>query len=252
MSVLGRDVTAHYDGHLALAASDFDVPEVGITAVIGPNGSGKTTLLHAIAGLLPVAGQLEVLGTSPAAARRHVSYVLQSLVVPPTTPMTVREAVGMGRYPEVGWFRRYRRIDRERVQEALARLQIEDLADRHLHELSGGQRQRVYVAQGLVQDHQLLLLDEPLTGLDLVSTRAIDQLIHQERESASVVLTTHDLAEARAADHVILVSGRVISSGPPERVCTRPNLEVAFGLTAAHGWEGFLDDPAHNPHGDTP
>jgi manganese transport system ATP-binding protein len=130
------------------------------------------------------------------------------MIVPPTTPMTVRETIGMGRYPSSGWWRPFARRDRQRIDEAMRRLHIDDLAGRHLSELSGGQRQRVYVAQGLVQDHSVLLLDEPLTGLDIVSAQTIDAIIHEERDrGASVVLTTHDLDEARAADHVVIVSG---------------------------------------------
>jgi manganese transport system ATP-binding protein len=245
------DLVLRYGGHTALDRSTFTIPSRGITAVIGPNGSGKSTVLNAVAGLLPAAsGTLRVLGRSPQKARSEISYVLQSMVVPPTTPMTVRETVGMGRYPSSGWWKPFSSTDRERIDEALRRLEIEDLAGRHLHELSGGQRQRVYVAQGLVQEHALLLLDEPLTGLDIVSTRTIDTIIHEERDrGGSVVLTTHDLDEARAADHVLLVSGRVIASGPPEEVCDRRNIEVAFGLGSLHEWQGFLDDPAHDPHG---
>jgi len=250
--VEGRDVVLRYDGHTAVDRSTFAIPAGGITAVIGPNGSGKSTLLHAMAGLLSVAeGSLETLGRSPVRSRPQISYVLQSMVVPATTPMTVRETVAMGRYPSLGWFRRLTPGDRARVREAMRRLEIADLAGRHLHELSGGQRQRVYVAQGLVQDHRLLLLDEPLTGLDVVSAQTIDRIIHEERAlGGSIVLTTHDLEEARAADHVVLTGSRVVSSGPPAAVCTPEYLMEAFGLGSVHGWKGFLDDPAHDPHGD--
>lgn len=246
------DLVLRYGDRVALDASTFTVPRVPVTAVIGPNGSGKSTLLNAFSGLVPVSeGSLRVLGTTPAHARSQISSVLQSTVVPPGTPLTVREAVGMGRYPAVGPFGRFRRRDRERVRDALRQLDIEDLAERHLHELSGGQRQRVLVAQGIAQDHRLLLLDEPLTGLDMTSARAIDNVIHGDRmDHRYVVLTTHDLDEARAADHVLLVSGHVVASGPPREVCTRRHLEVAFGLGSLHEWDGFLDDPAHDPHGD--
>jgi ABC-type Mn2+/Zn2+ transport system ATPase subunit len=118
-----------------------------------------------------------------------------------------------------------------------------------MRELSGGQRQRVLIAQGMVQEHDLLLLDEPLTGLDITSAATIDELIHEQRvDGCSVIMTTHDLDEARAADWVVLVSGRVVASGPPAQVCTRHNLEVAYGLGTTHEWEGFLDDPAHDTH----
>ena len=243
-------LTLKYGSHVALADSTFTIPLVGATAVIGPNGSGKSTLLSALAGLVPVAsGQLRVLGGPPDKARSRISYVLQATPVPTVTPITVREAVGLGRYPQVGLFRRFSRADREAVDGAMERMSITDLADRHLYQLSGGQRQRVYVAQGIVQEHEVLLLDEPLTGLDVNSAQTIDSLIHGERaDGCSVVLTTHDLDEARAADWVVLVNQRVLSSGPPSEVCTRHNLEVAFGLGALHDWEGFLDDPHGHHH----
>lgn len=128
----------------------------------------------------------------------------------------------------------------------MAQLEVTDLADRHLTELSGGQRQRAYVAQGLAQDHDLLLLDEPLTGLDLNSARTIDRIIHTDRDGGrAVVLTTHDLDEAFSADHVLLMNGRVLAAGPPKQVLTHRNLEIAYGLGALHEHPNrFLDDPA--------
>ncbi len=203
-----------------------------MTAIIGPNGSGKSTLLHAIAGLLPIsAGDLEVLGTSPDGGQRGVSYVLQYTTVPVGTPLTVAETVMMGRYPRLGLLGRPSRDDRSIVADAMDRLEITDLARRHLTELSGGQRQRVYVAQGIAQEHQMLLLDEPARG-------------------CTVVLTTHDLAEARAADHVILMGGRVIASGPPQQALTRDNLIAAYGLGALHDTDLEVPDfpTEHHDH----
>lgn len=245
--VEARALVLGYGRRTAVAASDFTIPAAAVTAIIGANGSGKSTLLHAIAGALPPrSGQLTVLGQPPAAAQRRLSYVLQSIAVPTGTPITVRETVGMGRYPSLGPWRRRRPADRERVAAAMRELEITDLANRHLSELSGGQRQRVFVAQGLVQDHDLLLLDEPLTGLDLTSARTIDRIIHTGRDHGrAVVLTTHDFDEALSADHVLLMNGRVLASGPPRRVLTRHNLEIAYGLGALHEHpKGFLDDPA--------
>lgn len=235
-AVVGRDVVVSRGSHVALRSSDFSIPSGAITAVIGPNGSGKSTLLHAIAGLLPLsAGTLTVLGATPALSQSQISYVLQYTTVPAGTPLTVQEAVMMGRYPTLGLLHRPGKADRERVQLAMERLEIIDLAHRHLTELSGGQRQRVYVAQGIAQDHHMLLLDEPLTGLDLNSARTIDSIIHDEpTRGCSVVLTTHDLEEAKAADHVILTSGRVVAYGPPAEVLTEENLISAYGLGALH------------------
>lgn len=242
------DLVVAYGGNVAVRASTFSIPARGVTAIIGPNGSGKSTLLNALAGVIePRSGRLTVLGGPPSDAFRRVAYVMQSVPVPESTPVTVREAVAMGRYATRGWFGRFTREDREHVRAALEVLDVADLARRHLGELSGGQRQRVYVAQGIAQEHQALLLDEPLTGLDLVSARTIDKIIHTEREHGhGVVLTTHDLDEARAADHVILMNGRVLAYGPPAQVLTRHNLETAYGLGSLHdSGEVFLDDPAH-------
>lgn len=244
------ELELRHGNHIALAASTFQVPRVGVVAVIGPNGAGKSTLLSALPGLLEIAsGTLQVLGSPPAQARSRISYVMQSMPVPRLTPITVREVVALGRLAELGLFRRYRAADHRAIAEAMSTMRISDLADRHMHELSGGQRQRVLIAQGIAQRHEVLVLDEPLTGLDLNSAATIDELIHQQRrDGCSVILTTHDLDEARAADWVILVSGRVVASGPPRVVCTRRNLEIAYGLGSVHDWEGFFDDPAHDQH----
>ena len=140
--------------------------------------------------------------------------------------------------------------DRKAVNDAMERLGITDLAHRHISKLSGGQRQRAFVAQGLAQDHDILLLDEPLTGIDLTTASAIDDVIHKEIESGcAVVMTTHDLTEAAVAGQVILVSGGVIACGSPDEVLTTENLRRAYGPALLHAGEEhvFLDDPAHFP-----
>lgn len=238
-AVVARDIVLHRGSRVAIDRSTFTIPAGRITAIIGPNGSGKSTLLHAIAGLLtPREGHLDVLGSTPSDSSMRtsgVSYVLQHTDIAAGTPLTVREAVGMARYPKLGLLRRPSHADRAKVDEAMSLLKIADLAERHLTELSGGQRQRVYVAQGVAQDHDILLLDEPLTGLDLLSAKTIDAIIHEEpQHGCAVVLTTHDLEEAAAADHVLLTCGRVLASGPPREVLTSANLATAYGLGALH------------------
>lgn len=238
---VGKQLQLGYDQVVAVAPSDVDIPLGRLTAIIGPNGSGKSTLLHAIGGLIrPQSGSLEV-----AHPRHRISYVMQSVAFPEGVPLSVREVVRMGRYPNSGWLGRFRGVDKQRIDDVMDRLNVTDLAARHLEELSGGQRQRVYVAQGMAQDHDALLLDEPLTGLDIVSARIIDEIIHDEtHRGRTVVLTTHDLAEARAADHVVLMSGRVVASGRPEEVLTEENLRLAYNLGELHENGGlFIDSP---------
>ncbi len=247
-AVVARDLVLGYGGRVAVAASTFTVPAGQVTAVIGPNGSGKSTLLNAIAGLIePLAGTLDV--AARAGGERAIAYVLQTTKVNDALPITVREVVTMGRYGGAR-FRRLDDEDRAAVAVAMNRTGIADLAGRHLHELSGGQRQRVFVAQGLAQRHALLLLDEPLTGIDLPTAQAIDAVIHDElTRGCTVVMTTHDLSEAQVADHVLLLSGRVVAAGAPDDVLTAANLAQAYGAALLHveGGQVLLDDPAHLP-----
>jgi manganese transport system ATP-binding protein len=230
-----------------LSAASFTIPSGAVTALIGPNGAGKSTLLNALAGLLhPRAGSLDI----PAAQRRGgVAYVLQATAVNEHLPLTVREAVTMGRYATAGAFRRLRSADRAAIDRAIDALDLDALANRPLHELSGGQRQRAFVAQGLAQDADLLLLDEPITGLDLVSRQHILEAIAAERAAGrAIVASTHDLGDASAADHLLLLAGRVVASGRPDDVLTDTNLADAYGghLLRVGGSTLILDDHPHH------
>jgi iron complex transport system ATP-binding protein len=254
LAARGIGVVLAYGATVAVDASDFVVPTGCLTAVIGPNGSGKSSLLNALAGLLPPRrGALEVLGGTPVKARRRVAYVLQATKVNEVMPITVRETVAMARYALLGPWGFLRGPHRRAYLEAMERLEIADLAGRHLHELSGGQRQRVFVAQGLAQEAELLLLDEPITGLDLVSTERIRAAIAAEVErGTTVVVTTHDVADANRADHVILMSGRVHAQGLPAQVLHPDRLSEAYGIGIIHLEDGslVLDDAHHRPVGE--
>lgn len=250
-AVTAIDVEFRYGTHVAIATSSFTIPSGAVTTLIGPNGSGKSTILNAIAGLAtPSTGTLTV---EQASSRSRIALVLQTTKVNEALPITVREVVSMGRYPSIGEFGRLADTDRAIVDGAMDRMAIGDLESRHISELSGGQRQRVFVAQGLAQDRDLLLLDEPLTGLDLPSAQAIDSVIHDEQEAGgTVIVSTHDLAEAWVADHVVLLASRVVASGPPADVLTTEHLKAAYGAALLHveGERIFLDDPAHRPTGE--
>lgn len=250
-AVVAHDVSFHRGTHLALDRSTFTVPRASRTSVIGPNGSGKSTLLAGIAGLrAPSSGRLEVFGGPPTVDR--VALVLQSTKLNEAMPVTVREVVGMGRYPSTGWVGRPGQADKHAVSDALRVMELTDLAGRQLTELSGGERQRVYIAQGLAQDHDLLLLDEPHTGLDVVSEAIVEQVITAAvADGRTVIMTTHDLSEAAAADHVLLLSGRVVASGDAADVLTPTYLTEAYGMRGVRIEEGrvYVDDPAHLPVG---
>ena len=245
----GSGVELAYNGKLAVADSDFSVPRGRLTAIIGPNGSGKSTLLNSLTGLVTLtAGTIEVFGGAPADSHKRVAYVLQATKVNEVMPVTVREVVAMGRYGASGAFGRLTSRDRRVCDEAMARLDVVALQRRHLTALSGGQRQRVFVAQGLAQEADMLLLDEPMTGLDIASRERISGAVGEELDKArTVVLTTHDLSEAADADHVILMTGKVAAEGTPARVLEPDVLSAAYGIALVHLEDGgvVLDDAAH-------
>jgi manganese transport system ATP-binding protein len=157
----------------------------------------------------------------------------------------------MARYPRLGLAGRFRRADRLAVESAVERLEVGDLMRRQLGELSGGQRQRVLVAQGLAQEADLLLLDEPLTGLDLASRERILTIIDDERAAGrTVVVSTHDLGDARRCDLVLLIATRLVAFGPPDVALDPSTLREAYGSRLIRVDEGsvLLDDPHHHHH----
>lgn len=241
------DAVFRYGTRVALENSSVTIPAGSVTALIGPNGSGKSTLLNGIAGLaLPSAGSVTI-GKANGRPLR-IAYVLQDTKVNQSLPVTVREVVSMGRYAGKRLLQPLSREDRRMIDEVMQRTSISHLAKRHLSRLSGGQRHRVLLAQGLVQDHDILLLDEPVTGLDIISIQAIRDTVREEADrGCTVVLTTHDLADAWAADHVVLLAGRVVTSGPPRAVLQSSFLIEAYGaaLLNVDGTHLLLDDPHH-------
>jgi len=248
-AITATDLVVSYGENVALDRSTFTIPAGLVTAVIGPNGSGKSTLLNVVAGLVePRSGSIDVPARSARGSR--IAYVLQTTKINDTLPVTVQEVVTMGRYAGLGAYRRLGAEDRRAVRVAMDRTGISDLAAKHLTELSGGQRQRAFVAQGLAQDHDILLLDEPLTGIDMTTAQAIDAAIHEETaRGCTVVLTTHDLSEAHVADYVVLLAGRVVACGRPSEVLIAEHLAAAYGPALLHVSEDriFIDDAAHAP-----
>jgi zinc/manganese transport system ATP-binding protein len=208
-------VYAGYRGRDVLRAIDAEISPGSVTALVGPNGSGKSTLLGVLAGTVrPREGNVAFAG------RGRPAFVLQRSAVSDALPVTVRETVAMGRWAHRGPWRPLTRHDRAVVAECLERMEVAELARRRLGELSGGQRQRVLVAQGLAQESDLLLLDEPSAGLDHRSQRHIHRILTDLAAlGTAVVHATHDPEEAARADHcLVLESGRLVPAGAPADV----------------------------------
>jgi zinc/manganese transport system ATP-binding protein len=215
------DLSAGYPGRPVLRQLDAEIPALAITALVGPNGSGKSTLLGVMAGVIkPTSGRLHHAGERPPA------FVPQRGAVADALPLTVRQTVEMGRWGDRGPWRRLTRRDQATVDQAMERLGITDLATRQLGELSGGQRQRALIAQGLAQESDLLLLDEPTTGLDPEARDRIAALLTElVSDGVTVVQATHDLEAARSADACLLLrDGQLAGRGHPEHVLTAATL----------------------------
>jgi manganese/iron transport system ATP-binding protein len=224
LSVRFGETSALEHANLSLQASQF-------VAVIGPNGAGKSTLLKAVLGLIPIsAGEIrfsDTLGPKPTQA---ISYVPQQQTLDWSFPVTVRDVVMMGRTARIGWLKQVSAQDREIVQHALEQADIVNLSDRPVAALSGGQKQRVLLARMLARGSQVLLLDEPLTGVDAVTQNAIFELLEHERKSGkALVMVTHDLENAaKWCSSLLLINRRVIAAGPPESVYSAANIEATF------------------------
>ncbi len=219
----------------ALEGVDLRVEAGRVTGLIGMNGSGKSTLFKAILGMVRAErGRVRIDGADPAAARRRglIGYVPQSEDVDWAFPVSVRDVVMMGRYGHQGFTRRPRAADRAAVAEALARVELTDYADRQIGQLSGGQRKRAFVARGIAQGAQLLLLDEPFAGVDKRSEATIVRLLRElAADGHTVLVSTHDLhALPQLADDAVLLLRRVLFHGSVVDALRPENLALTFGL----------------------
>ncbi len=230
-SIAAEGLTVRYNSTVALEDVSFSVDRGERVAVVGPNGAGKSTLFKVIAGILqPTSGRVTLYGGAP---ERHicVAYVPQRSQVDLQFPVNVRDVVLMGRTGRLGLLRRPGQRDHELVQECLELVDMADLADRRIGELSGGQQQRVFIARALAQEAQVMLLDEPFSGLDLNSQEEILAILDElRRRGVTVLVATHDLGQAtRCFDRVMLLNRRLLGFGSPREVFTAELLGQAYG-----------------------
>ncbi|MFS2324777.1 manganese/iron ABC transporter ATP-binding protein [Brucella sp. H1_1004] len=238
LSVKNATVT-YRNGHTALRNASFEIPTGTITALVGVNGSGKSTLFKAIMGFVHLAkGDISILGqpVKHALKQNLVAYVPQSEEVDWNFPVLVEDVVMMGRYGHMGMMRIARRADHEAVEKALSRVNMLDFRKRQIGELSGGQKKRVFLARALAQDAQVILLDEPFTGVDVKTEEAIVTLLRGLRDEGRVMLvSTHNLGSVpEFCDRTVLVKNTVLAYGLTEDIFTQSNLEKAFGGVLRH------------------
>ena len=231
LSVEGLSVA--YDGRLAIEDVTWRPPVSGLVAIVGPNGAGKSTLMKAILGLVPAAsGTVTVEGRPVDEARDRLAYVPQRAAVDWEFPATAIDVVLQGMIRRVGWLRPYGRRHREEARAILDEVGLAEFADRQIGALSGGQQQRVFLARGLARDADILLFDEPLSGVDAASEKIIlDALDDQKARGRLVVCIHHDLSTvADRFDHVLVLNRRVVAAGPTETAFTPAALARAYGV----------------------
>ncbi len=237
-------LAAGYDGKPAITGVSFTLRGGERMALLGPNGGGKTTLMRALlAELTPLAGELRVgvrCATVPQTEGSQLDY-----------PVSALDVATMGALSRLPWWRRPGRHDREAALAALDQVGLADHARETFGKLSGGQRQRVLIARSLVQDAQVLLLDEPFSGLDRPSSEGLEALIAELAGAGrGVVIATHDLEQARRWDTVLCLNHSQIAVGPPEQVLDLPTLEATYGgaIVELPGSGGRAILPPHHHH----
>jgi len=229
--------TFGFPGVIALDDISLEIHSGEFVGVIGPNGSGKTTLCRAVLGLMaPLKGHLRIFDCACEELRCHhkakIGYLPQKGVVDRNFPVTVLETVTMGRYGALGLFTRPGRKDREIAMESLAHVAMDMHKDTALGHLSGGQQQRVFIARALAQQPEVLLLDEPTTGLDITTQHNVVELVQHLHEELglTVLLITHDINMIRSrVDRLVLLKPRLYAAGPPAEVLKPDILSQVYG-----------------------
>ncbi|MCP4166377.1 MAG: metal ABC transporter ATP-binding protein [Chloroflexi bacterium] len=226
-----EEVSVRYNGHYALEHVSFEIAQGERIAVVGPNGAGKSTLFKVVAGTLrPSSGSIRIYGEPPG-GHTCIGYVPQRSQIDWTFPVTVSDVVMMGRSAKIGLFKWPRKNDWQVVQQSLERVGMVGLSNRQIGELSGGQQQRVFLARALAQEAELLLLDEPLSGLDVPSQESIFEAMELlKAQHVTLLVATHDLDQAAEQfDRMMLLNRRLVAFGLPHEVFTPQHLVTTYG-----------------------
>lgn len=247
LGLIVKDIAVTYrNGHTALNHASFSIPKGSITALVGVNGSGKSTLFKGLMGFVPLAsGSVEIMGLPGREALRRnlVAYVPQAEDVDWNFPVLVEDVVMMGRYGHMNWLRIPSRKDHEQVEEALRRVNMQDYRKRQIGELSGGQKKRVFLARALAQEGKVIFLDEPFTGVDVITEEQIIALLKELRDEGHIMLiSTHNLGSVpEFCDRSVLINRTIIAYGETSEVFTQSNLEQTFGGVLRHYILGGAD-----------
>ncbi len=227
-----HDLTVAYHKKPVLYGIDVEIPKGKLVGVIGPNGAGKSTLIKAVMGLVPAtSGWIKIFGKPYRENLTRVGYVPQRESVDWDFPVSVMDVVLMGRYGKLGMIRRPGTADREVARACLEKVKMLPYANRQIGNLSGGQQQRVFLARALAQESDLYFMDEPFTGVDAATEKAIVTLLHELREKGkTIIVVHHDLPTAREYfDMLLLLNMRIVAFGPTNEVFSHDLLQQTYG-----------------------
>lgn len=227
------------NGFSAIHDVNFTLPEGSITALVGINGSGKSTVFKSIMGLVSLkTGSVSIAGLNvkQALKKNIVAYVPQAEAIDWDFPILVEDVVMMGRYGHMNMLRMSKPQDHKLVEEALARVNMQDYKKRQIGELSGGQKKRIFLARALAQQSKVILLDEPFTGVDVKTEEQIMTLLKALREEGKIILvSTHNLGTIpEFCDRTVFINRTILDEGPTDIVFTPSNIEKAFGGALRH------------------
>jgi manganese/iron transport system ATP-binding protein len=241
-----QHINVRYNGYVALEDITFHLHEGERVAVVGPNGAGKSTLFKVVSGVLqPSSGDVNIFGSRP---RGHIciAYIPQRSQVDWNFPVSVADVVMMGRSAKLGPLNWPHKSDWEYVRRALETVELSDLSARQIGQLSGGQQQRMFIARALAQEAELMLMDEPLTGLDTPAQEGLLDLLDTLRsQKVTMMVATHDLDQAaRHFDRIMLLNHRMIAFDAPQNVLQTDYLLQAYGgrLKIGTGETMVVDD----------
>jgi len=226
-----QDVTVRYGRKLALDRISTQIPCGGLVALVGPNGAGKSTLLKSLLGWLPLTqGEIRLGDHHPRHLHPRLAYLPQRPEVEWDFPITVREVVAQGRWPALGYFRRFTAAETRMVDDALRELDLVGLQNEQIRRLSGGQQQRMFLARAVAQGADIFLLDEPFNSLDLAARADLLHLLQRWLgQGRTVIAAVHDLAIARAHfSHALLLDTRLIAAGPTAEALNDVYIDRAF------------------------
>ena len=231
-AIEAHNLTVVYNKKPAIWNVDFTLPEKKIIGIMGPNGSGKSTLLKAMLGLIkPEQGWVKIYGKPGKESAKKIGYIPQRQSIDWDFPATVEDVVRMGRFPHKGLFGRFTKSDKEIIDEAIERTNLQELRHRQISQLSGGQQQRTFIARALAQQPEILIMDEPFAGVDATTEEAIVTLLREMRnEGKTILVVHHDLVSAADYfDWLVLLNTRLVGFGPMETMYNETMISQAFG-----------------------